>query len=166
MARLPEIGAKATNGSNAIPEAGSSWPSWPRASDYAAFTAAGFTIAGYSLTIHYTFTIHYSLFDIQYSLYMGVFHYSLFTFYYPGVNFANHHPLFTIPHSLFTMHCSRKPRRVVTSTPPSQPRTSLSPGIALCLGPFGCPRGWVFSYGRGTPAWDLCCTRTTSASRG
>ena len=33
MATLPEIGAKATNGSNAIPEAGSSWPSWPRASD-------------------------------------------------------------------------------------------------------------------------------------
>jgi len=33
MATLPEIGAKAANGSNAIPEAGSSWPSWPRASD-------------------------------------------------------------------------------------------------------------------------------------
>ena len=33
MATLPEMGAKATNGSNAIPEAGSSWPSWPRASD-------------------------------------------------------------------------------------------------------------------------------------
>ena len=33
MATLPGIGAKATNGSNAIPEAGSSWPSWPRASD-------------------------------------------------------------------------------------------------------------------------------------
>ena len=33
MATLPEIGAKATNGSNAIPEAGSSWPSWSRASE-------------------------------------------------------------------------------------------------------------------------------------
>ena len=33
MATLPDIGEKATNGSNAIPEAGSSWPSWPRASE-------------------------------------------------------------------------------------------------------------------------------------
>ena len=29
----PDIGQGPSNGSNAIPEAGSSWPSWPRASD-------------------------------------------------------------------------------------------------------------------------------------
>ena len=41
MATLPEIGAKATNGSNAIPEAGPSWPSWPRASEGADASASG-----------------------------------------------------------------------------------------------------------------------------
>ena len=35
MATLPKIGAKATNSTNAIPEAGSSRPSWPRASEMA-----------------------------------------------------------------------------------------------------------------------------------
>jgi hypothetical protein len=40
MATLPEIGQRPSNGSNAIPEAGSSWPSWPRASEMAAARCA------------------------------------------------------------------------------------------------------------------------------
>ena len=63
----------------------------------------------------------------------------------------------------------QNPNLLMRGTPVVVPRSSETASsqdttVGLCRGSYGVPRGWAFSYGRGTPADEGHGTRSREAS--